>query len=301
MEEKVTGEELSTWPSEPDSTEPEIEPDLSEQQKQELWCAVKKHRKLFQDTPGRTNLTQIRIETGDAVPIHLPPYRLPKARHQAVQNEVQQLLRAKIIEPSTSSWASPIVLVPKRDGTLRLCVDYRRLNRVTKPDPYPMPRVDDLLDRLGQAKFISTLDLTKGYWQVPVHPESRQQTAFITPFGKYQFLTMPFGLVGAPAVFQRLMNNVLADVSAFSTAYLDDVSIFSNSWKDHLVHLDEVLSRLERAGLTAKASKCRLGCQECQYLGHVIGEGWTNSKSQQMPARMPGVSVFGPCHWRGLD
>ena len=110
-EEKVTGEELSTWPSEPDSTEPEIEPDLSEQQKQELWCAVKKHRKLFQDTPGRTNLTQIWIETGDTAPIHLPPYRLPKARHQAVQNEVQQLLRAKIIEPSTSSWASPIVLV----------------------------------------------------------------------------------------------------------------------------------------------------------------------------------------------
>ena len=115
-EETVTGEELSTWPSEPDSTEPEIEPDLSEQQKQELWCAVKKHRKLFQDTPGRTNLTQIWIETGNAAPIHLPPYRLPKARHQAVQNEVQQLLRAKIIEPSMSPWASPIVLVPKRVG-----------------------------------------------------------------------------------------------------------------------------------------------------------------------------------------
>ena len=188
------------------------------------------------------HLTQIRIETGYAAPIHLPPYRLPKVRHQAVQNEIQQLLRAKTIEPSTSPWAPSIVLVPKRDGSLRLCVDYRHLNRVTKPDPYPMPRVDDLLDRLGQAKYISTLDLTKGYWQVPVHPESRQQTAFITPFGKYQFLTKPFGLVGAPTVLQRLMNTVLADVSSFSTAYLDDVSIFSNSWKDHLVHLDEVLN-----------------------------------------------------------
>ena len=161
--------------------------------------------------------------------------------------------------------------MPKCGGTLRLCVDYRRLNRVMKPDPYPMPRLYDLLHRLGQAKYISTLDLMKGYWQVPVHPESRQQTAFITPFGKYQFLTMPFGLVGAPAVFQRLMITVLADVSAFSTAYLDDVSIFSNSWKDHLVHLDEVLNQLERDGLTVKASKCRLGHQECQYLGHGIG------------------------------
>ena len=232
---------------------------------------MKKYRKLFQDTPGGTNLTQIRIETGNAAPIHLPPYQLPKVRHQAVKNEVQQLLRAKIIEPSTSLWASPIVLVPKWDGILS--VDYRCRNRVTKPDLYPMPRADDLLDRHGQAKYISTLDLTKGYWQVPVHPESRQQTAVITPFGKYQFLTMPFGLVGAPAVFQRLMNTVLADVSAFSTAYLDDVSIFNNSWKDHLVHLDEALSRLERAGLTVKASKCCLGCEECQYLGHVIGNG----------------------------
>ena len=111
---------------------------------------------------------------GDAAPIHLPPYRLTKARHQEVQNEVQQLLRAKIIEPSMSPWTSPIVLVPKRDGTLGLCVDYRCLNCVTKPYPYPMPRVDDLLDRLGQAKYISTLDLKKGYWQVPVHSESRQ-------------------------------------------------------------------------------------------------------------------------------
>ena len=194
-EERVTGEELSTWPSEPDGTEPEIELDLSEQQKQESWCAVKRHRKLFQDTPGRTNLTQIRIEMGDAAPIHLPPYRLPKARHQAVLNEVQQLLRAKIIKLSTSLWASSIVLLPKRDGTLRLCVDYRRLNHVTKPDPYPMPRVDDLLHRLGQAKYISSLDLMKGYWQVPVHPESRQQMAFITPFGKYQFLTKPLVLL----------------------------------------------------------------------------------------------------------
>ena len=110
--ETVADEELSTWPSEPDSTEPEIEQDLSEQQKQELWCAVKKHRKLFQDTPVRTNLTQIRIETGDAAPIHLPHIGYPRRRHQAVQNEVQHVLRAKIIEPSTSPWASPIVFVP---------------------------------------------------------------------------------------------------------------------------------------------------------------------------------------------
>ena len=179
-EETVTGEELSNWPTEPDSTEPEIEPDLSEQQKQELWCAVKKHRMLFQDTPGRTNLIKIWIEMDDAALIHLPPYR----------NEILQLLRAKIIKPSMSPWASPVVLVLKRDGSLHLCVDYNYLNCVTKPDPYPMPRVDDLQERLGQAKYISTLNL----WETSA---------------------MPFGHVGAPAVFQCLMNTVLQTYQNF--------------------------------------------------------------------------------------
>ena len=123
---------------------------------------------------------------------------------------------------------------------------------------------------------------------MPVHPESRQQTAFITPFGKYQFLTMPFGLVGAPAVFQRLMNTVLADVSAFSTACIDDVPIFSNSWKDHLEHLNEVLNRLKRAGLTLKANKCWLEFQECQYLGHVIG----NARVRLEPNKIKAVQNF---------
>ncbi len=151
---------------------------------------------------------------------------------------------ANIIEPSTSEWASLIVLVRKKDGTMRFCVDYRRLNAVSEADAYPMPRVDELIDRLGPAKYISTLDLTRGYWQVPVDPESRSMTAFTTPFGLHQFRVMPFGLHGAPATFQRLMDKVLAGLEEYAAAYIDDVAIYSDTWEEHLVHLREVFQRI---------------------------------------------------------
>ena len=122
------------------------------------------------------------------------------------------MLENGIIEVSTSDWASPIVLVKKKDGSLHLCVDYRRLNSVSQFDAYPMPRVDDLIDQIGQAKFISTLDLTRGYWQVPVAEEARHKTAFITPFGLFQFIVMPFGLSGAPATFQWMMDHHFEEV-----------------------------------------------------------------------------------------
>ncbi len=136
-----------------------------------------------------------------------------------------------------------------------------------------MPRVDELIDRLGPAKYISTLDLTRGYWQVPVDPESRPMTAFTTPFGLHQFRVMPFGLHGAPATFQRLMDKVLAGLEDYAAAYIDDVAIYSDTWEEHLVHLREVLQRIHRAGLTVKARKCQFAMDECSYLGHVVGNG----------------------------
>lgn len=135
--------------------------------------------------------------------------------------------RSGIIEESESEWASPLVIVAKKDGGIRLCVDYRQLNEVTKFDAYPMPRIEELLDQIGQAEFISTLDLAKGYWQVPLDPEGKEKTAFITPRGLYQFTTMPFGLSGAPATFQRMMDNVLRGTEQFAGVYLDDIVIYS--------------------------------------------------------------------------
>ena len=130
-----------------------------------------------------------------------------------------------IIEPSSSEWMSPIVLVPKKDVSLRICVDYRRLKSVSEVDAYPMPRIDELIDRLGTAKFMTTLDLTRGYWQVSVAEDSRQHTAFTTPFGLYQFTVMPFGLQGAPATFQRMMDVLLKGICSYAEAYLDDLVI----------------------------------------------------------------------------
>ena len=147
-----------------------------------------------------------------------------------------------------------------------------------------MPRVDDLLDGLGGAHFISTLDLCKGYWQVPVAENSCQKTAFMTPLGKYQFRVMPFGLVGAPAVFQRMMNTLLADIMSFSGAYIDDVAIFSDSWEDHLIHLRTVFQKLREAKLTAKPRKCQFGMFQCTYLGHVVGQGKVKPEEAKISA-----------------
>ena len=151
-----------------------------------------------------------------------------------LREEIQTLLKKGIIEPSKSPWAAPIILVPKKDGTTRLCVDYRKLNAVTLGDPYPLPHVKDLINDIGKAKYITSLDLTKGYHQVPMESDSKLKTAFITPYGKYQYVTMPFGLVSAPSTFQRLMDHILQGLHGFATAYLDDNLIRSDTWEKHL-------------------------------------------------------------------
>ena len=157
---------------------------------------------VMQNKPGRTALMEHNIDTGTANPVRLPPYRLPHAYRETVQSELKEMLESRIIDKSTSEWASPIVLVRKKDGSIRMCVDYRQLNSVSREDAYLMPRIDDLIDRLGEAKFITTLDLTRRYWQMPVAAKDQHKTAFVTPFGLFQFRVMLFGLNGAPASFQ---------------------------------------------------------------------------------------------------
>ena len=219
-------------------------------------------------------MIQHRIKTRETTqPIRQLPYRIPFAYRAAVDEELKNMLEEGVIEPSTSEWAAPMVIVKKRDGTLHICVDYRKLNGETEIDAYPMPRIDDILDQVGQATYFTTLDLAHGYWQVPVKEEDRPKTAFTTPGGLYQFKVMPFGLSGAPASFQRLMDHVTRDIHSFALAYLDDLVIFSLTWKDHLDHISTVLRRLAEAGLVVKPSKCLFAATECVYLGHTIGGG----------------------------
>ncbi|CAM5075851.1 unnamed protein product [Natator depressus] len=182
------------------------------------------------------------------------------------------MLQMGVISSSGSAWASPVVLVPKPDREIRFCVDYHKLN-VTRPDNYPMPRTDELLEKLGRAQFISTLDLTKGYWQVPLDESAKERSVFTSHLGLYEFNVLPFGLRNAPATFQRLVDGLLAGLGEYAVAYLDDVAIFLDSWADHLEHLQKVLERIREAGLTVKAKKCQIGLNRVTYLGHQVGQG----------------------------
>ena len=165
--------------------------------------------------------------------------------------ELKEMEEDGVIEVSGSEWAAPIVVVKKKDGNIRLCVDYRRLNSVTAVDAYPMPRADELIDQLGKAKYITTLDLARGYWQVPMSDQDKGKTAFTTPKGLYQFNVMPFGLSGASATFQRMMDGLLRGLESFTSAYIDDIIIFSETWEDHIKHVREVLERLRKGKLKA--------------------------------------------------
>ena len=262
---------------------------LNEGQTRELEELLHRYRDTLMEVPGCTSITEHRIETGESTPIRLPPYRLPHAYREAVQRELEEMKAHKIIEPANSDWAAPMVLVKKKDGTLRLCVDYRRLNTTTRADAYPMPRIEDMIDQLGKAKYLTTLDLTKGYWQVPVAKRDRPKTAFTTPFGLFQFLRMPFGLKGAPATFQRMIDHLLQGLGEFTGAYLDDVVVFSVTWEEHMQHVEAVLTRLREAGLTAKPRKCQFGMAQCVYLGHVVGGGrvWVEESKVGAIQRMP--------------
>ena len=228
---------------------------------------------VFSPLPGRTMLIEHHIETQPGVTVRTRPYRLPAHKQEAVNRELDSMLKLGVVEESHSDWCSPIVLVAKRDGAVRFCVDYRRVNAVSKFDAYPMPRIDELLDRLGTAKYYTTLDCTKGYWQIPLSPVSREKTAFSTPRGLFQFTALPFGLFGAPATFQRLMDRILRPHSAYAAAYLDDIVIYGDTWPQHMQRVAAVLQSLRQAGLTANPAKCVIGRGEIRYLGYHLGGG----------------------------
>ena len=273
-----------------------VVPDTISQEKQEmLWGLVETHgaeldakrREQFyellltysdifassSDDLGRTAKLGHSIHTGDATPVRQPVRRIPPYRRQEVQTLLDEMLRKEVIQRSTSPWASPIVLVKKKDGTTRFCVDYRKLNDVTRKDAYPLPRIDATLDTLAGSKWFSTLDLLSGYWQVEMAESDRQKTAFCTTEGLFEFKVMPFGLCNAPATFQRLMDLVLAGLQwSHCLVYLDDVIVLGRTFEDHLHNLQAVFHRIRDAGLKLKPPKCAFFQPTVQYLGHIISE-----------------------------
>ncbi|GBN37648.1 Retrovirus-related Pol polyprotein from transposon 297, partial [Araneus ventricosus] len=261
---------------------------LNEEQRTAVRKLLNEFQNLFSTCDadvGRCNMTQHRINTGDHPPIKQYPRRLPLARKEEADNLVKEMVDNGIIEESSGPWASPIVLVKKKDGSTRFCVDYRKLNEITKKDSYPLPRIDDTLDALNGSQWFTTLDLKSGYWQIEIRPEDREKTAFTTGQGLWQFKVMPFGLCNAPATFERLMETVLRGLSSEAClVYLDDIIIVGRTFEEHLNNLRKVFQRLQKANLKLNLKKCRFFQKEVTYLGHVISAEGVKTDPEKIKA-----------------
>ncbi|KAI3672993.1 hypothetical protein L6452_39099 [Arctium lappa] len=206
-----------------------------------------------------------------AAPIARAPYRLAPSEMKELMSQLQELLDKGFIRPITSPWGAPVLFVKKKDGTMRMCIDYRELNKVTIKNRYSLPRIDDLFDQLQGACYFSKIDLRSGYHQLKVREEDIPKTAFRTRYGHYEFLVMPFGMTNAPATFMDLMNRVCKPyLDKFVIVFIDDILIYSRTEKEHEQHLQAVLSLLKREKLYAKFSKCEFWLREVQFLGHVV-------------------------------
>ena len=229
---------------------------------------VNEYKHLFRNLPGYTTMAYHHIPTQGS-PVRVPPCRIPAHYRETVEKQIHHMLEQGIIEESYSPWMAPAVFVPKKSGEIRLCIDYRELNKRTVKDAYPLPLVDEIQDQLSGCTVFSTLDLQSGYWQLPVHTEDIQKTAFCPGpgMGLYQFKWMPFGLMGAPGSFQRLMDKIMRGLP-FVTTYIDDVLVHSQTEEQHKHHLQQVVQRLSDAGLTLRGYKCTLAMAQVIYLGH---------------------------------
>lgn len=253
----------------------ELWPTATTEESEELKRLFGKHRAVCEKVTGKKLVKSyvefdIKLEP-NVMPIKQRFHHVSPAQAEIVRNEIDMMLKEGFIERSTSAWASPVVLVRKKDGSTRFCVDYRKLNNVTCKDVYPLPRIQEALDSFAGASVFSTLDLKSGYWQIPIKKEARDKTAFISRHGLYQWRVMPFGLCNAPATFQRMMDAILEGIKwEYCLVYLDDIMVYSKDFKEHIRHLDVVLSRLEQAGLKLNLKKCKIARAEVSYLGHVI-------------------------------
>jgi hypothetical protein len=234
---------------------------------------------------GKCNRVQHRINTGQALPIKQPLRRLPLAKQEAERNEVKKMLEQDVIEASKSPWASPVVIVTKKDSTVRFCCDYRQLNDVTVKDAYPLPRTDACLDSLAGATWFSQMDLCSGFWQIEMAPEDREKTAFATSLGLYQWVCMPFGLANSPSTFQRCMEDVLRGLQWVELVlYMDDITSPANTISEGLERLSRIFDRLVDANLKLKPSKCAFFQKKITFLGHIVSEEGVSTDPEKIKA-----------------
>ena len=258
---------------------------LSQDQQHDVHNLLFQHQEVISDVPGQCSVMEhdITLINPRPSPVRQSAYRLSPSQKDAMRAEVDYLLQNRLAQPSKSPWASPCLLVPKPDGSKRFCTDFRKVNAVTVQDSYPLPLIEDLIDTVGNSKLVTTIDLQKGYYQIALTPQAREISVFITPFGLYEYLVMPFGLVNAPATFRRIMNFVVQELPGVY-AYLDDIVIVANSWEEHLMRLRLLFQKLHEVGLTINLAKTKFCTGTVNYLGHVVGQGQAKPKKANVEA-----------------
>ena len=261
---------------------------LDSDKRLELKQLVLEYEHLFPDIPSRTDKIYHDVDIIEgSKPVKQHPYRMNPVKQQYLREEVQYLLDNDFIEPSQSEWSSPCILVPKPDGTFRMCTDYRKVNSVTKTDTFPIPRIDDCIDNIGHAKYVTKFDLLKGFWQIPLTDRAKEISAFVTPDGLYQYKVMPFGMKNSPATFQRLVNSLISNLDGCK-AYIDDAIIFSEEWQQHLQTIRTFFDRLSDAKLTVNLANSEFCHANLTFLGHIVGQG----QVKPVEAKVEAISDF---------
>ena len=248
---------------------------LTQSQQQDLEELFSECEQLFSDVPSRTDTIIHDVNVGDAQPIKQHPYRLNPQREEYLKNEVQYLLDNDFIEPCQSNWSSPCLLVTKPDQSYRMCTDFCKLNFVTKTDTFPIPQIDDCIDKVGKAMYVTKIDLLKGFYQVSLTERAKELSALVTPTDLYQYKVMAFGMKNLLATFQHLINSVTSGIDGCE-AYIDDTIKYRDTWKDHLSTIQQFYDRLSEAKLTINLSKSEFACAIVTFLGHVVGQGQIN-------------------------
>src|SRR6185312_8059132 len=282
-EKVLAGQKVETKPA------PYVQ-NLTDEQKQKIEQLLNEYETVFSkdlEDLGHTTIVQHKIDTGNAKPYIQPKNKSTWSNADFIEAEVERMLKAEIIEKlniddtsvqaRSNAWVSPVVIVKKKNGSLRFCVDYRALNAVTVPNRHPFPIMEDVIADIAksgnQPKIFSALDLASGYWQVEMEEESKLKTTFTCHKGLYYFKRLPFGLKNAPVSFQCMMETVFAEeIGQHLAVYIDDLNIYSTDFNQHLRHLKGILEKCKKYGLKLKKEKCKFACEELEFLGHVIGK-----------------------------
>ena len=255
--------------------------ELNGEQRDEVMEVLGRYEEIFTEIPGKASVIEHKIDLTDDRRNRCKPYPLPYAKGGEIREEIKNVMDTGIVRESSSPYASPLVVVKKEDGSNRMCVDYRKLNLVTVADRAPMTTAENLFGKLGKCRYYSTINLSKGYWQIPIAEKDIHKTAFVTPDGCYEFLSMPFGMKNSGATLVRGMRKLLQDMDNFE-CYKDDLIVYTKDWATHLQVLDKPLKKLRQAGLVIRSFKCVFGSKSVELLGHSIVENCVSINEENL-------------------